>query len=200
MVFNDNMNIHPQSNIWMLCKCAINTIMIKIKQWGKKSTAIHCNTLQHTATHYNTPQHTGGSTLQHTATHFLLQRTQTFSVTCVTWLIHMCAMTHSYIIAHYSYVCDMTHAYADDIAGGVVGCVSMWVCVHDMTQSYVWHDSTYVFDLLDRCVHTCVHLPTFSCRSGGSMYQLSCCFSIQPADVPYKGIYTSVQISVCKFI
>jgi len=48
----------------------------------------------------------------------------------------MCAMIQLYIV-QYSCVCDMTHAYADDIAGGVVGCVSVCVCVRDMTSSHV---------------------------------------------------------------
>ena len=29
---------------------------------------------------------------------------------CVTWLIHMCDMTHSYVW-HDSFICDMTHSY-----------------------------------------------------------------------------------------
>jgi len=42
---------------------------------------------------------------------------------CVTWLIHMCDMTHSYV-RHDSFIC-----------------VTWLIHMCDMTHSYVWHDS-----------------------------------------------------------
>jgi len=91
------------------------------------------------------------------------------SFICVTWLIHMCDMTHSYVwhdssngcswlyengsftcVTWLIHMCDMTHPM------DVVRCMGMthsyvwhdsFVCVTwlihmcDMTHSYVWHDS-----------------------------------------------------------
>jgi len=67
----------------------------------------------------------------------------------VTWLIHMCDMTHSYVchdsficktwhihMWHGLFTCDMTHSY-------VIWHTHMWhdSFIRDMTHSYVWHDS-----------------------------------------------------------
>ena len=89
-------------------------------------TAPHCNTLQHTATHCNTLQHTAThcNTLPHNTLHDVskefakLIQSDTFAISvlmgsfialdcllhlvqtpliCVTWLIHMCDTTHSYV-------------------------------------------------------------------------------------------------------
>jgi len=84
----------------------------------------------------------------------------------VTWLIHMCAMTHSYVwhdsficVTWLIHMCDMTHSY---VWRDVFICVNdSFICVNDsficvtwlvhmcewlihtcdMTRSYVWHDS-----------------------------------------------------------
>jgi len=55
-------------------------------------TATHCNTLQHTATHCNT------GCMVH-----LLPIYMCASFICVTWLIHVCDMTHSYV-RHNSFI------------------------------------------------------------------------------------------------
>ena len=85
-------------------------------------TATHCNALRHAATHCNTLQYTAThcNTLQHTATHcrcIYVDRLWFCSQLCLasarivtryvyvfhdssiwlTWLIHMCDMTHSYV-------------------------------------------------------------------------------------------------------
>jgi len=61
------------------------------------------------------------------------------SYICVTWLIHMCDMTHTYVW-HDSYMCDMTHTYVWH---------DSYMC--DMTHTYVWHDS-YI------CVTWLIHM------------------------------------------
>ena len=57
----------------------------------------------------------------------------------VTWLIHMCDMTHSYV-CHDSFICVtwLIHIYVwhDSII-----CVTWLIHMSDMTHSYVWHDS-----------------------------------------------------------
>jgi len=70
---------------------------------------------------------------------------------CVTWLIQMCYMTHSYVW-HDSFIrlkCDMTHSYVwHDSFIRVTGLIHM--C--DRTHSYVWHDS---FVCVTWLIHTC---------------------------------------------
>ena len=84
-------------------------------------TAAHCNAPQHTATHCNTLQHTATNTHKRSqdvlktlraSTDAMFRRAPTNQRTphqnslssvghdsfiCVTWLIHMCDMTHSYV-------------------------------------------------------------------------------------------------------
>jgi len=57
---------------------------------------------------------------------------------CVTWLIHMCYMTHPCVYFIIVFMCDITHSYALD---GSSICVIWLICMCDMTLSYVWHDS-----------------------------------------------------------
>jgi len=63
----------------------------------------------------------------------------------VTWLIHMCDMTHSYVwhdsficVTWLIHMCDKTHSYVwhDSFI-----CVTWLIHMCDMTHSYVWHDS-----------------------------------------------------------
>jgi len=71
-------------------------------------------------------------------------------MTCVTWLIHMCHMTHSYAWhenlirdlfmsceVHWD-LCDMAHSclWHDSSI-----CVTWLIHMCDTSQSYVWHDS-----------------------------------------------------------
>jgi len=60
------------------------------------------------------------------------------SFICVTWLIHMCDMTHSYVwhVIHDNVIHDMTHSYVwhDSFI-----CVTWLIHMCDMTHSYVWH-------------------------------------------------------------
>ena len=62
------------------------------------------------------------------------------SFVCVTWLLHICDMTHSYVW-HDSFIC-----------------VTWLIHMCDMTHSYVWHNSFI-------CVTWLIHL--YQCRSGG---------------------------------
>ena len=66
-------------------------------------------------------------------------------ITCGTWLIHMCDMTHWYVwhdsflcVTWLIHMCDMTHSYVwhDSFI-----CVTWLIHMCDMTHSYVWHDS-----------------------------------------------------------
>jgi len=58
---------------------------------------------------------------------------------CVTWLIHMWDMTHSYVCTSprwctwLIYMCDMTHSF--------VFCETWVIRMCDITHSFVWHDS-----------------------------------------------------------
>jgi len=87
------------------------------------------------------------------------------TIKCVTWLIHMCDMTHSYVWPDSFHICDMTHSYIWMSRHRQICCVThLWhfmqaICQHskvwhdsficvtwlihmyDMTYSYVWHDS-----------------------------------------------------------
>ena len=109
-------------------------------------TATHCNTLQHTATHCNTNtsikagarfvshDHVGSEIaivwgvakcidqLLRTATRSVVNhafvRVWCDSFICVTWFIHMCDMTHSYVwhdsfisVTWLIHMCDMIHSY-----------------------------------------------------------------------------------------
>jgi len=75
------------------------------------------------------------------------------SVLCVTWLIHMCDMTHSYVW-HDSFICvpclvrmcDVTHSYMCHTQWYV--CYDSFICVtwcahiYYMTHPFVCHDKT----------------------------------------------------------
>jgi len=94
----------------------------------------------------------------------------------VTWLVHMCDMTRSYVW-HDSFICvtwlirmcDMTHSY---IWHDSIICATWLSHVCDMTQSHVCHDSCicYMWHIHKRqshsdtfiCVSTCVSF-TYIC-------------------------------------
>ena len=66
------------------------------------------------------------------------------SFICVTWLIHTCDMTHSYVwhdsficVTWLIHTCDMTHSYVwhDSFI-----CVTWLIHMCGRTHSYVWHD------------------------------------------------------------
>jgi len=70
--------------------------------------ATHCNTLQHTGTHCNTPeeatlvhakstQRLGSADSRVAAPYVEISGNAPIPVTCVTWLIYMCDMSHSYV-------------------------------------------------------------------------------------------------------
>jgi len=65
------------------------------------------------------------------------------SFICVTWLIHMCDMTHSYVW-HDSFICDMTHWLRDMTHWCVRYDSSIYVIwlihMYAMTESYMWRD------------------------------------------------------------
>jgi len=67
------------------------------------------------------------------------------SFICVTWLIHVCDMTHSYVwhdsficVTWLVHVCDMTRSY---VWHHSFIRVTWLIHMCDMTHSYVWHDS-----------------------------------------------------------
>ena len=75
------------------------------------------------------------------------------SFACVTWLIHVCDVTHSYVwrdsfvrVTWLIHMCDVTHSYVCDVSHSYVWCDS-FICatclIHmcDVTHSYVWRDS-----------------------------------------------------------
>ena len=63
---------------------------------------------------------------------------------CVTWSIHICDMTHWYVI-WLIHICDMAHS-----------CVTWLIHMCDMTHSYVWYDSFIHAHRVAAPVH---HLP-----------------------------------------
>ena len=72
------------------------------------------------------------------------------SFICVTWLIHMCDMTHTYVwplshscVARDSFVCVWHDSFI---------CVTWLVHACDMPHSCVWHDS---FEHMTCLMHTC---------------------------------------------
>jgi len=86
------------------------------------------------------------------------------SFTCVPWLIHMCAMTHSHV-CHDSFtcvpwlihMCAMTHSH---VCHASFTCVPCLIHMCAMTYSHVCHDSfTYVPWLIHVCAmphsHVC---------------------------------------------
>jgi len=67
-------------------------------------------------------------------------------IICVTWLIHVCAMTRSHVwhdtiiyVTWHIHMCDMTHSY---VWHDSFMCVPWLIHMCDMTLSYMWHDST----------------------------------------------------------
>ena len=79
---------------------------------------------------------------------------------CVTKLIQMCGMTHSYVwhdsfiyVTWLIHMCDMTHSYVwhDSFTCGT-WLIHMW----DMTHSYVGHDSFTCVTWLIWLIHICV--------------------------------------------
>ena len=94
-------------------------------------------TFAHTHTHTNT----------HTHTHMTHPYMRHDSFICVTWLIHMCAVTHT---------CDTTHTHNQ--ASLMFSSVTWLIHTRDMTHSYEWHDSfIWVTWLIHMCdmTHSC---------------------------------------------
>jgi len=78
------------------------------------------------------------------------------SFLCVTWRIHMCGMTHSYVwydsficVIWIMHMCDMMHSC---VWHDSLICVTWLIRICDMTHSYAWHDS---FICVIRLIHMC---------------------------------------------
>ena len=86
---------------------------------------------------------------------------------CVTWLIHMCDMTHLFIW-HDSFLCVtwLIHVWHDTFA-----CATRLICMRDMTHLHMRHDSfAYVTWLTEdaygpRCVRGVTHLNHITCSN-----------------------------------
>ena len=73
--------------------------------------------------------------------------------TCVTWCIHMCDKTHSYVWRD-SLMCDTTHWYVWHDSSICVAAATCSLCL--LVTSYVWHDA---FTCVTCFMHTgCVWL------------------------------------------
>ena len=75
---------------------------------------------------------------------------------CVTWLIHVCDMTHS-CVWHDSFMCVTWLIHVWDMIHSCVWhdpfmCVTWLIHVCDMTHSCVWHDS---FTCVTWLIHVC---------------------------------------------
>ena len=147
----------------------------------------HCNTLQHTATHCNTLPDSAMCMHEACYVRIIRQRNSreiglglgVFARCCVTWLIHMCDMTHSYVW-HDSFIYVTWPMHMSE---QVLLDVSKWWCVTwlippvymsvrvgtllcDMAHSYVWHDSFIcVTWLIHKCdmTHSYVWRVSFIC-------------------------------------
>ena len=78
------------------------------------------------------------------------------SFICVTWLIHMCHVTYSYVwhdsficVTWLIHMCDMTHSYVWHDSST---CVTWLIHMCDMTHPHVWHDS---FICVTWLIHMC---------------------------------------------
>jgi len=79
----------------------------------------------------------------------------------VTWLTHVCDMTHSRVwhdsltcVTWLTHVCDMTHSH---VWHDSLTCVTWLTHMCDMTHSHVWHDSPEAIPTCwDVCVYVCV--------------------------------------------
>jgi len=82
------------------------------------------------------------------------------SFICVTWLIHMCDMTHLYVwhdpfirVTWLVHMCDMTHSYVwHDSFIRVTWLIHMCDMTDSLTHSHVWHDT---FRRVTWLIHTC---------------------------------------------
>jgi len=100
--------------------------------------------------------------------------TYTHTFICVTWLIHMCDMTHSYVwhdsficVTWFIHKCDMTHSYVQhDAFICVTWRIHIWDMTHShvrhaslMSHSYMWHDSFICGTCLSfMCVTWLIHM------------------------------------------
>jgi len=75
---------------------------------------------------------------------------------CVTWLIHMCGVTHSYVW-HDSFICvtwliNMCHMTHSHVWHNSFICVTWLIHMCDMIPSHVWHDP---FTCMTWPIHMC---------------------------------------------
>jgi len=117
------------------------------------------------------------------------------SFTCVTWLIHACDLPHSYVWHDYSYVWHdwficvtwLTYMWHKSFI-----CVSWRILMRDMTPLHVWHDS---FTRVIWLIHTCDM--THSHRWHDSLYQaeisLICVTWLNPTNI-YVYIHIFIYI------
>ena len=88
------------------------------------------------------------------------------SFTHVTWLVHMCDVTHAYMwrdscicVTWLIHMCNMTHSY---VCRDSFVHVTRLIHMCDVTHSYMWHDSficvTWLIHMCDKTVWTS-HIP-----------------------------------------
>jgi len=105
---------------------------------------------------------------------------------CVTWLIPMWDMTHSYMW-------DMTHSYVE----------LDWWYVCDMTRdTCVWHDSCVTWHICATCVYLRVRLyALYLCLSDVSAAVSVSVFASWSVSVSVSiSVYLSVYLSVCLYV
>ena len=100
---------------------------------------------------------------------------------CVTWLIHMCDKTHSYVwhdsficVTWLIHMCDTTYSYVwrDSFI-----CMTWLIHMCDTTYSYVWRDSfirvTWLIHVCDSFICVTLGLPSVCCRTLGICFNIA---------------------------
>jgi len=140
------------------------------KDWEKKKKNAHCKAFQASLSclHHDKPICVTRLLLCVTWVFHTWNMTHSYvwhdSFICVTWLIHMCDMTHSYVW-HDSFICGMRPVHVWNVKLSCLHhdkltCVTwLIICVVRVditTNSFVWHDSSYVSSVsTSRQTHMC---------------------------------------------
>jgi len=115
------------------------------------------------------------------------------SFICVTWLIHMCDMTHLFVwhasiicVTCLNYMCDMTHSY---VWHASFICVTCLIHTCDMPDSYMWHAW---FIHVTCLIHTCDMPDSYMWHA----WFIHATWLIHTCDMPHSAYRCSV-VEIC---